>query len=167
MKQSREYEDSSLLVSVIIPVYNGERYLADAIDSVLDQTYSALEIIVVDDGSTDNSRRVLEGYGDDIRYFRQDNKGTASARNFGVRNSQGSLLAFLDQDDLWVPDKLQNQVGVMAESNVVQAVFGMVEQFICPTMSESFNSPSLYMRLSVCVRCVTVAQSSQTILLHC
>ena len=89
-------------VSVIIPVYNGNRHLAAAVDSVLDQTVSPLEVIVVDDGSTDGTPRVAAAYGDAVVYLRQDNGGTGAARNRGVEHSSGQLLAFLDADDLWL-----------------------------------------------------------------
>ena len=97
-------------VSVIIPVYQGDRFLAEAVESVLNQTYTHCEIIVIDDGSTDNSREVLEPYVDKIRYVFQENQGVAAARNYGIKIAKGELIAFLDQDDLWWPDKLALQV---------------------------------------------------------
>ena len=98
------------IVSVIIPVYQGDRFLADAIESVLNQTYTNYEIIVVDDGSTDNSLEVLDPYFDKIRYVFQENQGVAAARNRGIQIARGELIAFLDQDDFWLPDKLALQV---------------------------------------------------------
>jgi len=97
-------------VSVIIPVYQGDRFLAEAVESVLNQTYTHCEIIVIDDGSTDNSRKVLEPYFDKIRYVFHENQGVAAARNYGIKLAKGELISFLDQDDLWLPDKLALQV---------------------------------------------------------
>lgn len=97
-------------VSAIIPNYNYAHYLPRAIDSVLGQTYPHVEIVVVDDGSTDNSETVLKSYGSRIRWVRQQNQGVAAARNHGVRETSGELLAFLDADDLWLPLKLERQV---------------------------------------------------------
>jgi glycosyltransferase involved in cell wall biosynthesis len=98
------------LVSVIIPVYNGDRYISQAIESILCQTYANYEIIIIDDGSTDGTRNCLEPYWHKIRYFYQDNQGVATARNRGISESEGNLIAFLDQDDFFVPDKLELQV---------------------------------------------------------
>src|SRR5213594_2256660 len=93
-------------VSVVIPVYNGEQYLADAIQSVLDQTYQNFEVIVVDDRSTDGSAEVAKKFGEAIRYVHQANGGVCKARNTGIAVAGGVYLAFLDQDDLWLSDKL-------------------------------------------------------------
>jgi glycosyltransferase involved in cell wall biosynthesis len=98
------------LVSVIIPAYNGDRYIAQAIESILHQTYANYEIIVIDDGSTDNTRISLQSYWQQIRYIYQDNQGVSAARNRGVKESKGSLVAFLDQDDFFLPHKLALQV---------------------------------------------------------
>jgi glycosyltransferase involved in cell wall biosynthesis len=98
------------LVSVIIPVYNGDRYISQAIESVLEQTYTNYEVIIIDDGSTDNTRNCLELHWHKIRYFYQDNQGVAAARNRGISESKGKLIAFLDQDDFFLPDKLESQV---------------------------------------------------------
>lgn len=98
------------LVSVVIPAYNAGPFLGEALDSVFAQGYADLEVIVVDDGSTDNTREVAESYGDRIRYIRQDNAGASAARNRGIREAKGDFVAFLDADDLWVPSKLQKQL---------------------------------------------------------
>jgi len=97
------------MVSVIIPTFNRGYIVAEAIESVLSQTYRDFEIIVVDDGSTDNTREVLEPYRDRIRYFYQENKGVAGARNKGIEESRGAFIAFLDSDDIWLPEKLERQ----------------------------------------------------------
>lgn len=103
-------------VSVIIPAHNGDRFIAAAVESVLGQTYQNFEIIVVDDGSTDRTATVLKPYFDRIRYVRQTNQGVAIARNRGVQLSRGELIAFLDQDDTFLPDKLSLQVGCFEAS---------------------------------------------------
>ena len=97
-------------VSVIIPSYNHERFLGQAIDSALSQTLRPHEVIVVDDGSTDGTAAVLSRYGDRIQAIRQANSGVSAARNAGVARSTGDLLAFLDADDEWRPQKLELQV---------------------------------------------------------
>lgn len=98
------------LISCIIPVYNGEQFLREAIDSVLAQTYRPIEVIVVDDGSTDGTASLAGSYGDELKYLWQTNSGPAAARNLGIRVAKGEYLAFLDADDLWHPEKLTAQM---------------------------------------------------------
>lgn len=98
------------LISCIVPVYNGERFIAEAIQSILGQSYPSLEIIVVDDGSCDGTGKVIERFGDRLTYLRQSNGGPAAARNTGVKASAGTFLAFLDADDLWHEEKLERQL---------------------------------------------------------
>jgi len=126
-------------VSVIIPVYNGARYVVDAIGSVLEQTHRDLEIVVVDDGSTDDSPAILGRFAAPVRVIRQENGGTGAARNRGVSASRGELLAFLDQDDLWMPAKLTMQIAALRTHAELEAVFGMVEQFHSPELGEGFR----------------------------
>lgn len=97
-------------ISVIIPTYNRGAVLERAIKSVLNQSYCNFEIIVVDDGSTDNTHRILEKYGRQIRYFSQLHGGVSSCRNFGLEKSEGTWVAFLDSDDYWLPEKLERQI---------------------------------------------------------
>lgn len=97
------------LVSVVIPTYNRADLISFTIDSVLKQTYESFEIIVVDDGSTDNTLEILSTFGDSIKVFTQNNEGVSSARNKAIKNSSGDWIAFLDSDDLWYPQKLQCQ----------------------------------------------------------
>jgi glycosyltransferase involved in cell wall biosynthesis len=98
------------LVSVIIPTYNRGWIIKEAIDSVLAQDYRDFELIVVDDGSTDNTPEVLDAYRGTIKVFRQENKGVSAARNRGIAEASGRFIAFLDSDDLWLPQKLSRQV---------------------------------------------------------
>ena len=118
-------------VSVLIPVYNGERYLAEAIRSVLDQTHPPAELIVVDDGSTDGSAQVAQGFAA-VRYVRQENAGQPAALNHGVELATGQFLAFLDADDVWVPDKLAVQLEAFESDPSLDMVFGHAQQFIEP-----------------------------------
>ena len=97
-------------ISVIIPVFNGERFLDEAIESALAQRLPAGEIIVVDDGSTDRSAEIIRRFPPPVHYHHQENQGPASARNAGVSLSRGDVIAFLDADDIWLPDKLSLQM---------------------------------------------------------
>ena len=103
-------------VSIIIPAYNGDRYIAEAIEGILTQTYSDYEIIVVDDGSTDNTRQIIQQYGDRIQYLSQTNQGVAASRNLGLKASQGEYIAFLDQDDVFLPHKLASQATLLDQN---------------------------------------------------
>jgi glycosyltransferase involved in cell wall biosynthesis len=98
------------LISCIVPVFNAQRYLPETLHSILAQTYRRTEIIVADDGSTDGTAEQVAGYGSRIRYVRQPNAGPAAARNLGLNIARGEFVAFLDQDDLWHPEKLARQL---------------------------------------------------------
>ncbi len=102
--------EKKLRVSVIIPTYNRGWIIKEAIDSVLSQDYRDFELIVVDDGSTDNTDDILNSYREDIIVFRQKNQGVSAARNRGLAEASGRFIAFLDSDDLWLPQKLSRQV---------------------------------------------------------
>jgi glycosyltransferase involved in cell wall biosynthesis len=110
-------------VSVIIPTYNRARYVVEAVESVFAQTFKDYEVIVVDDGSTDNTKQVLEPYRGRIRYVRQENRGLAAARNRGVREARGELVAFLDSDDCWEPRMLEGILKTFEKHPDVGAVF--------------------------------------------
>lgn len=131
---------ASVLISVIIPVYNGAEFLAEALASVRAQAYTPLEIIVVDDGSTDQTAQVVQTLGDDIRYLYQQNQGPAAARNAGLALAQGELIAFLDADDLWPADKLVHQVACLATDEQVQVVWGNTK--ICPYQADAGSTPT-------------------------
>ena len=111
------------LVSVVIPAWNAARTLPRAIDSVLAQTWARREIIVVDDGSTDNSLALLAGYGEQLRVVSQVNGGPSSARNRGLRKARGQYVAFLDADDYWFPGKLAAQTAYLAAHPSVGMVY--------------------------------------------
>ena len=117
------------LVSVVIPTYNYGHFVAEAIQSVLEQTFRDFEIIVVDDGSTDNTREVIEQFGDSVRYIYQDNQRTAAARNTGIKAARGQYIAFLDADDLWLPQKLQLQIVLFEERPHVGLVYSTIYLF--------------------------------------
>jgi glycosyltransferase involved in cell wall biosynthesis len=104
------------LVSAIIPTYNRAAFIADAIESVRRQTYGNLEIIVVDDGSTDDTQRRLRAYGDRIRIIHQKNAGPSAARNRGIEAARGEIVAFLDSDDEWEPTKLERQIDIFRKT---------------------------------------------------
>lgn len=109
-------------VSVVIPTYNGAHFLPDALDSVLTQTVTPDEVIVVDDGSTDDTRNVVSAYADRVRYLHKANGGPSSARNAGIRASRGALIALLDNDDRWLPTKLEKQVQYLEDNPDVDLV---------------------------------------------
>jgi glycosyltransferase involved in cell wall biosynthesis len=105
-------------VSVIIPAYNAEGFITDTVRSALDQTYQDLEVIVVDDGSTDGTLAQLESFGPRVRVHRQANSGVARARNTGVGLARGSWIAFLDADDVWLPHKIERQLAWATRADV-------------------------------------------------
>jgi glycosyltransferase involved in cell wall biosynthesis len=119
-----------VLVSVIIPLYNTEKYIGACLASVLRQTHQELEVIVVDDGSTDGGAAIAEGIADErIRVDRGANRGVSAARNRGLALAKGEIVAFVDADDLWYPDKLSEQISVLQSDRGVVAV-GAVFQYL-------------------------------------
>ncbi len=114
-------------MSVVIPAYNAESYLPDAIESVLSQGYDSIECIVVDDGSTDGTSRVLDRYRNRIRSVSQTNAGVSAARNLGISAAEGELVAFLDADDVWAPDKLNRQIPLFREEPDLIFSYGGIE----------------------------------------
>jgi glycosyltransferase involved in cell wall biosynthesis len=100
-------------ISVVIPCYNAAAYVGEAVRSVLTQTLPPHEVIVIDDGSTDASATVLSEFGSSVTLVRQTNQGVAAAVNLGVSKARGEAIAFLDADDVWLPDKLERQVAVL------------------------------------------------------
>lgn len=121
----------SQLVSVVIPAYNAEKTIIDCLDSIYHQTYPNLEIIVVNDGSVDQTLQLLETYQKEhlslqLRVFNQKNSGPSVARNFGVAQSKGEYIAFLDADDRWVSDKIENQMKIFNQDNEIGLVGGLI-----------------------------------------
>jgi len=123
-------------VSCVVPVFNGELYLREALDSVLAQTYRSIEIIVVDDGSTDATPDVVATYGDRVRYLRQENAGPAAARNRGLRQARGELIGFIDADDHWHAEKLERQVARLAARPDLDACLAHAQNFWIPELRE-------------------------------
>ncbi len=126
-KMSRLNQPMNPLLSVIIPVYNGERFLAEAVASVRAQNYAPLEIIIVDDGSTDGTPDVVAGLGNDIRYVSQPNAGPAAARNRGLELARGEIIAFQDADDVWPDGKLTQQLALLKQTPEAQVVLGYTQ----------------------------------------
>lgn len=112
------------LVSVIVPTYNAQEYIVEAIESILAQSYDPLEIIIIDDGSTDNTEKILIPYLDRIHYVFQKNAGPAAARNLGIKMACGEFIAFADADDLWPDDKLIHQLEPMLSNIKLEIVVG-------------------------------------------
>ena len=122
------------LVSVIVPVYNGESYLGAALESIFAQDYHPFEVIVVDDGSIDESAAIARSY-KEVRYIHQPNQGVAVARNVGIAVARGEFIAFLDADDIWTPDKLNVQVNYLTDHPDIQYTCGRVKFFLEPGCS--------------------------------
>lgn len=114
-------------VSVILPLYNGKEFIGETLESIAQQSFTDLELIIVDDGSTDDSNRIIRRISSEsanpvlknLRLLSKENGGVASARNFGVQAAKGRYLAFIDQDDLWLPQKLEQQITALKSSNAV------------------------------------------------
>lgn len=117
------------LVSVVIPVYNAGSYIREAIESILRQTYKPIEIIVVDDGSSDDSAEVVRTF-DNIRYVYQDNGGPSKARNVGISQSRGEFIGFHDADDICLPNRFSEQMDVMLSDNKIEVVYSRIQNFL-------------------------------------
>lgn len=136
---------NSCAITAVIPVHNGGRFLAAAIESVLTQTSPVHEVIVVDDGSTDDSREVAARFGDRVSCLSLPHRGPAAARNAGVERATGQFLAFLDADDLWQPEKLARQRPLISADPHV-AVTGGWENFLTPAADQATVRSSLFPR---------------------
>jgi len=137
VRKSNSTDENKACISVIIPVYNGERYLAETIDSVLAQTYQSREVILVDDGSTDGSARIAKNFGTLLQYYYQPNRGTAAAFNHGLERARGDYFAFLGADDLWTENKCELQMTAFHANPHADIVTGHVKQFYSPELDES------------------------------
>ena len=131
------------LVSIITPCYNGAKYIRETIDSVIAQTYPKWEMIIVDDGTKDNSAEIVRGYTDErIHLIQQKNAGSAAARNNGIRQCNGQYIALLDADDLWKPDFLKKQIAFMKKRKAVcvfcsyERIDGHSKQILHPTIAK-------------------------------
>jgi glycosyltransferase involved in cell wall biosynthesis len=122
-------------LSVIVPIYNGAAYLSETLNSLLTQKKPVREIIVIDDGSTDNSLALARTFGEKVRCFSQPHRGIGAARNFGLREAQGQWIAFLDADDLWVPETSLLLQGALATLTPADGVFGQVQEFFSPELT--------------------------------
>ena len=120
--------DEPFFVSIIIPVYNGEAFLAEAVTSIHRQGYQPLEILIVDDGSTDRTAEIAQRLNGNVRYLFQPNSGPASARNRGLKMACGNVIGFLDADDLWTEKKLEWQLTRLAEGSTVEIVLGYTQR---------------------------------------
>ena len=120
------------MISVIIPVYNGAKFLPECVACVRGQKYHPIEIIIADDGSTDNTKAVASSLGEDIIYKYQENRGPSAARNTGIRIAKGKFIAFLDVDDLWSDDKLVVQAGKLMADNSLDIVLGRIKYLDLP-----------------------------------
>lgn len=116
-------------VSVVVPAYNAARYLGEAIASVLAQPHRPLDVVIVDDGSTDETAEVAAGFGPEVRVLRQENAGTAAARNRGLASCRGEVVAHLDADDLWPADRLELLLETLESTPEADAVSGSVQSF--------------------------------------
>lgn len=110
-------------VSVVIPTYNGAKYVGEAVDSVLAQSFHDIEVLVIDDGSTDETESVISRFGPAARYIRQENGGVSVARNRGIQESTGRYVAFLDADDTWLPEKLDRQMAALTGSKTCRVCY--------------------------------------------
>jgi glycosyltransferase involved in cell wall biosynthesis len=121
-------------VSVIVPTHNGERYIAETLDSILAQTAPPAEVIVIDDGSSDHGPHIARAFGGRVRVIAQAQAGAATARNVGVAAAAQPFLAFLDHDDLWERRKLELQLAELALRPELAGVFGLMSEFISPEL---------------------------------
>jgi glycosyltransferase involved in cell wall biosynthesis len=124
------------LVSCVVPVYNGERYLAEALDSILGQTHRPLQVLVADDGSTDGTAAVAAAYGERVVLLRQANAGPAAARNLGLGAALGEYVAFLDADDLWDPRKLERQLARFRARPELDYCVTLMRNFWVPELAD-------------------------------
>jgi glycosyltransferase involved in cell wall biosynthesis len=124
-------------VSVVIPAFNAEKYLGEAIDSVLRQTVPVTEVVVVDDGSTDRTADIVRAYSDPVRYCHQTNHGVGHACNRGASLARGEFLGFQAADDLWVAEKLERQLDAFRREPDLDMVFTEVQQFVSPELSDA------------------------------
>ncbi len=129
-----EHAKKQFDISVVIPAHNAERFIDEAIESVLKQTQPATEIVVIDDGSNDGTARIVQSH-PSVIYQRQEQSGAAAARNRGARIASSEWIAFLDADDVWLPNKLERQAAAFLADPELKMAFGRIKEFISPNLS--------------------------------
>ncbi len=140
----RRKEKENISISVIIPAYNSTVHLLTCLNSVIAQTYAVSEIIIIDDGSTNNTKQLVKSYKDErISYYYQENKGIGGARNTGVKKAKGNYLAFIDHDDVWVPHKLQLQIERLLLDSSTDVVFSHISQFYSSEVNKEYKAKYL------------------------
>ncbi|MEO7997031.1 MAG: glycosyltransferase family A protein [Gemmatimonadaceae bacterium] len=137
---------STPVISCVIPVFNGERYIRETIERVLQQSVAVADIIVVDDGSTDETAGIVRSFGDRVRLLQEPNAGPAAARNLGVTQSIGEFITFQDADDLWSIDKTQIQLRAFADDPLLMICVGHVENFASPDVPAEMQLPDFAAR---------------------
>lgn len=157
---------NNLKVSIIIPVYNGENYIKQAIDSALNQTYNNIEVIVVNDGSSDNTDQICKSYGKKIKYIKKENGGVSSALNVGIKNMTGDYFSWLSHDDLYFPEKIEKQINYLKKIKKTNVILfsdywcmGKNEKlFLNPTIIDNkmVKEKPLYALLRACVNGITM-----------
>jgi len=136
LPEAWSFEMQSTLISCIIPVYNGERFLGENLESIFGQTYKPLQVIVVDDGSTDRTAEIARSYGSRILFLQQTNRGSATAKNQGIGAAEGEYIAFLDADDVCHPEKLTRQMARFRERTEIDLCFTRFQNFWMPELAE-------------------------------
>lgn len=159
------------LVSIVIPVYNGKNYMREAIDSALSQTYENIEVIVINDGSTDETEEIALSYGPQIRYYRKENGGVATAVNLGVSKMNGEYFSWLSHDDIYFPDKIEKQIDALMHSEDKTAIaFSNIEILKMEDKKiERYNSLDkyeLYQLTNSCFSPIFFAIHGSSVLIH-
>lgn len=140
-------------VSIVIPAFDGDRFISETLESVLAQTYQDFEVIVIDDGSKDNTSAIVKDfiskYPGKIRYLYQENKGVAAARNRGIKESLCELIAFIDQDDLWMPEKLKKSIRYLEENREVGMVYNKADRFglLAASANNAYCEGNIFLKL--------------------
>ena len=150
-------------ISVIVPTYNCGEFISEAIESILNQTYPATEIIIVDDGSTDNTEEIVNSFGaEKITYIRQANSGVSTARNLGLAKANGDYITFLDADDIWLPLMLESQINVLENNRDITLCFTNFVRFIHKTKEFLPDQFSFYPELAT-VKSTSCSESARLI----
>lgn len=134
------------LISCIVPAYNSGKYITETLDSIFAQTYPAIEVIVADDGSTDGTQDIVRTYPQKVKLLTQDNSGPAETRNLGLLAAAGSFIAFLDADDLWVPEKLSKQMSRFENDPALDLCISYTQMFWPKHLEDEAEKYQNYMR---------------------